>query len=277
MVLGYKLMATYYGCPGCISNNGTHICGLTSGGNVLYNNVTWTSTATGGFASNVTGGSCSICGSPLGSCTCLKKYTWLPNAINPINPPNTAIGSPCSSCGQYWCQGQCMWNQTVPYYPYSPTPNTIGTTTWTVISNVIDWLHDIKLFDLQTEELVKVHDSLLTILARTPENGFLGTLEYIKLPSIFQNYFLKVGKDESAMDIWYMISPMVFRLLSQDKDKKETSHMVVILGVKNLELEETKEETIVHLKKVRLLEIKDNLSLIQLAERDVAFRRHLLK
>jgi hypothetical protein len=152
-----------------------------------------------------------------------------------------------------------------------------GTVPWSIINNVVEWLHDIKLINIQTEDLIKEHDSLLSVLIRTPEKGFLGTLEYIKLPSIFQNYFLKVGKDESAMDIWYMVSPLVFRMISQDKDKKEVSHMVVILGVKNLELEEVKEETIVHLKKVRLLEIKDNLIFIQIAERDAAFRKHISK
>jgi hypothetical protein len=267
-------MSTYYGCPGCQTGGAAgHICGLglanTTGGNV-YSNITWTANTIGG--SCVT---CGSCGNLISQCSCCGKYTWQPYPANPYNPTSAS----CPWCNQFPCQ--CSYVQPTPYPSVNPItlPNTggISSTPWQIFTSILEWIHNIKLIDIQTDETIKKHDSLLTILSKTPEKGFLGTLEYLTLPSLFQNYFVKVGKDESSSDIWYMISPLMFRLIAKDQNKKETSHMVVVLGVKNLELEETKEETTVHLKKVRLLEIKDNLTFMQLVERDKAYRKHLLK
>lgn len=252
---------------GCTCRNVTSV----SGGSLSVSTAVGGTLAanSGGISANVyTSGNagwytttmCGKCSQPLHNCICISFPNISPTIypMNPLNPIGGGSLVPCAKCGGI--QGMCACSNVVPavfhFTPVAPT---------------LEIISDFQIFDIYTNKELETGHSL-TIVHRDNENGFYGTMPYIKLPLDMAAYFIKYGSPVGEGPVWQMLSPLLFKMKIRDqKTLEESTHFATMLDF--YDILDQKDE--LFMQTPRFQEVVDNFVSLRLIARDSAYRKSL--
>jgi hypothetical protein len=217
---------------------------------------------TAGNAGWYTTTTCGKCGQALHNCICISYPNVAPSyPLNPINPIGGGSLIPCGKCGGI--QGMCACsNSAIPaVFHYTP------------MAPVLDVISDFRIFDIYSNQELETGHSF-TIVFKDEENGFYGTMPYIKLPLDMGAYFIKYGSPIGEGPVWQILSPLLFKMVIRDKKTlEESTHFATMLDF--YDILDQKDE--LFMQTPRFQEVVDNFVSLRLIARDSAYRKSLGK
>lgn len=258
-----------YTCRKCRKTAGCTCRNVTSsshGGNITVSMANAMGPQSGGSAAQgavfTSGGSwytqtlCGKCSQPINSCICISYPL-----VSPPTFPMTGGLAPCLACGGI--QGLCSCsNHAIPaVIRFNPTPP------------IQEILADFNIFDIYSDKELETGHSF-TVVHKDAENGFYGTMPFIKLPLDMAAYFIKYGSPMGEGPVWQILSPLLFKMTIRDqKTLEESTHFVTMLDF--YDILDQKDE--LFMQTPRFQEVVDNFVSLRLIARDSAYRKSLGK
>lgn len=137
----------------------------------------------------------------------------------------------------------------------------------------LEVISDFRIFDIYSNQELETGHSF-TVVFKDEENGFYGTMPFIKLPLDMAAYFIKYGSPIGEGPIWQILSPLLFKMVIRDQiTLEESTHFATMLDF--YEILDQKDE--LFLQTPRFQEVVDNFVSLRLIARDSAYRKSLGK
>lgn len=236
-------------------------------------------------------GNCPSCNNPWNTCKCsipssimsagsagfssgLSSGTWVGTGACP-----SCFSMPCNCAftqHQHAIYTPSIYTYTCPTCHNSPLSCICKTYLTTGTGNIAypflhtEYIYNIKFTDIHDVKLSIDSSGQLNVIEKDDKAGFKGSLGFLQLPDLFDNYFVTVGK------AWQILSPLLFKLdySIMEKDQLiEKSHFVTVMDFKEITRPIANSVLINNLE---IREVKDNFTFLKLASIDKEFRKKIL-